>query len=152
MSLHLSTHQIISNPAESKGYDFYEYNGKEGIKLKKRMIYFMLFLMIFTLISGCSPEDKSDEPALGKYVLQGAETEDWAWVILKENHQFEFNRNIATSYLPIGTYKVENHTLILMANENEYYYFTINGDELILQGSKLTNQLLEDHAVFKLKK
>jgi len=136
----------------SKGYDFYEYSGKEGIKLKKRMIYIVLFLIVFTLISGCSTEDKNAEPKIGKYVLQGAETEDWAWVMLKEGYQFEFNRNIATSYLPIGTYKVENNILVLKANENELYYFTINGDELILQGSKLTNQLLEDHAVFKLKK
>jgi len=120
--------------------------------LKKSTIYFMLILIVFTLISGCSTQDKNAEPKIGKYILQGAETEDWAWVILKENHQFEFNRNIATSYLPIGTYKVENQTLILMANENETYSFTINGDELILQGSKLTDQLLKDHAVFKLKK
>ena len=120
--------------------------------MKKRMIYIVLFLIVFTLISGCSTEDKNAEPKIGKYVLQGAETEDWAWVMLKEGYQFEFNRNIATSYLPIGTYKVENNILVLKANENELYYFTINGDELILQGSKLTNQLLEDHAVFKLKK
>ena len=110
----------------------------------------MVFLLLFPLISGCSAEKKNDEPKLGKYVLQGAPVEDWAWVNLKENHQFEFNRNIATSYLPTGTYKVENHTLILMANENELYYFTIDGDELILQGNKLTEQLLEDHAIFKL--
>lgn len=135
---------------EPIGFDFYEYIGKEGIKLKKRLIYLMLFLLVFTIISGCSPKEKNSEPKLGKYVLQGAETEDWAWVILKENHQFLFNRNIATSYLPMGTYTVENTTLILKANENELYYFMIDGDELILQGNKLTDQLLKDHAIFKL--
>jgi hypothetical protein len=135
-----------------KGYDFYEYTGKEGIKLKKLMTYFMLFLIIFTVVSGCSPDEKNTEPKLGKYLLQGAESEDWAWVFLKENHQFEFNRHIALSYLPTGTYKVEDHTLILMANENELYYFTIDGDELILQGNKLTEEFIEEHAVFKLKK
>lgn len=118
--------------------------------MKKPMIYFMLILIVITLISGCSTEDKNTEPKIGKYVLQGAETEDWAWVILKENHQFEFNRNITTSYIPMGTYKVENQTLILMSNINEVYYFTIDRDELILQGSKLTDQLLEDHSIFKL--
>lgn len=116
------------------------------------MIYFMLLLMVFTLILGCSPEDKNIEPEIGLYVLQGAETIDWAWVRLLEDHQFEFNRNIATSYIPIGTYKVENRTLILMANENEAYYFTIDGDELILQGNKFTANLLKDNAVFKLTK
>ena len=131
-------------------FDFYEDIGKEGIKLKKRLIYLMLFLLVFTIISGCSPKEKNSEPKLGKYVLQGAETEDWAWVILKDNHQFLFNRNLATSYLPMGTYTVENTTLILKANENELYYFTIDGDELILQGNKLTDQLLKDHAIFKL--
>lgn len=118
--------------------------------MKKRFVYFTLFLMIFTFISGCSPEAKNTEPKLGKYVLQGAETTDWAWVLLIENHQFEFNRNLATSYRPMGTYKVENSTLILKANENELYYFTIDGDELILQGNKLTEQLLEDQSIFKL--
>jgi hypothetical protein len=135
-----------------KGYDFYESTGKEGIKLKKRMTYFMLFLIIFAVISGCSPDEKNAEPNLGKYVLQGAETEDWAWVLLKENHQFEFNRNLATSYVPMGTYKVENHTLILSSSLNEVYYFTIDGDELILQGNKLTVDLLKDKSVFKLTK
>lgn len=131
---------------------FTNINGKDGIKLKKRFVYLTLFLMIFTFISGCSPEVKNTEPKLGKYVLQGAEIEDWAWVILKENHQFLFNRNIATSYLPMGTYTVENKTLILKANENELYYFTIDGDELILQGNKLTEQLLKDQSIFKLTK
>jgi hypothetical protein len=135
-----------------KGYDFYEYTGKEGIKLKKRMTYFMLFLIIFAVVSGCSPDEKNAEPKLGTYVLQGAEPEDSAWVLLKENHQFEFSRHIALSYLPTGTYSVEKKTLILKANENELYYFTIDGDELILQGNKLTEEFMEEHAVFKLKK
>lgn len=120
--------------------------------MKKRMAYLLLFLLVFTLISGCSPDEKNTEPKLGKYVLQGAETEEWAWVLLNEDHQFEFNRNLAMSYRPVGTYSVENNTLILMANENEAYYFTIDGDELILQGSKLTEKFIDEHAVFKLMK
>lgn len=143
---------FLLNRRESTRIEHNEWNGKEGIKLKKRFVYVMLFLLCFTLISGCTAEEKNVEPKIGKYVLQGAETEDWAWVILKENHQFLFNRNLATSYLPMGTYTVENSTLILKANENELYYFTIDGDELILQGNKLTDQLLKDHAIFKLTK
>ena len=112
----------------------------------------MLSLVVLFIFSGCSLDLKTDEPKIGKYVLQGAPVEDWAWVNLKENHQFEFNRNIATSYVPTGTYKVENHTLILSSSLNEVYYFTIDGDELILQGNKLTVDLLKDKSVFKLTK
>ncbi|MGB4589368.1 MAG: hypothetical protein WBI17_09060 [Clostridiaceae bacterium] len=120
--------------------------------MNKQGKYFLLFLFVFIFTSGCSPETKTTEPKIGKYVLQGAETEDWAWVLLKEDHQFEFNRNLATSYVPMGTYKVENQTLILSSSLNEAYYFTIDGDELILQGNKLTAELLKDKSVFKLTK
>lgn len=100
--------------------------------------------LIFTI--GCS----SKELKTGKYVLQGTEVEVWAWVLLKEDSKFEFNRNMATSYLPIGTYEVNGGFLVLTVSPDETYRFKINGDTLVFESGKMAEPFIEKGAIFKL--
>lgn len=103
-----------------------------------------------SLISGCSIQNKIEEPKIGKYVIQGAESEWMEWVLLKENKEFQFNRNIYMSYLPIGTYSIDGNKLILYVNENESYVFIIEGNKLIFDSSNGINAVVEKGTVFKL--
>ena len=48
-------------------------------------------------------------------------------VCLKADGTFWFNRHIAMSYLPIGTYSVEGTKLTLFVTEEETYLFEISG-------------------------
>ena len=80
-------------------------------------------------------------------------------VSLKENGEFTFSLHILSSYLPMGTYTVEEDQLILStADEINTYVFTIKEDTLILntekssempQYNKIPNNLV-DGAVFQL--
>lgn len=117
---------------------------------KKVMVVLLVASILFT--SACSFQDNVEELATGKYVMRDAKTEDWAWVLLGDENHFEFNRNIATSYRPMGTYSVENNELILKVNDNELYIFKIKGNGLIFESGKYAESLIEIGTVFELTK
>ncbi len=111
----------------------------------------LLIIMSVLLVSACSFKGPNDLK-LGKYVMEDTETEDFAWVLLEENNQFQFNRNIATSYLPMGSYSVEEDELILQSGLDEIYRFKISGNSLIFESGKAAESLVEKGTVFVLTK
>jgi hypothetical protein len=106
------------------------------------------FFVLFTAACASS----SNEPALGKYIMKDAENEEYSWVILKENNEFEFNRHIATSYRPSGTYSIEEDLLILKANEDEIYIFKVVKKTLVFQSGQFAEGIVEIGTVYELKK
>ena len=70
----------------------------------------------------------------------------------EDNNRFVFNRNLATSYDPTGTYSVENSELILRGNVNEVYKFKINGNNLIFESGEYAEGLVEIGTIFELTK
>ena len=97
------------------------------MKIKKVLIG----LMIVFLVSACTI--KNNEVTLGKYVLEDAEVIGMAWLVLSEENQFVFNRNMFMSYWPSGSYAIENGVLILIANESEVFIFKIEGETLLFE-------------------
>lgn len=116
----------------------------------RSMIVLIAVSVLFT--SACAFGGRTEEPATGKYVMQGAPIKEWAWVLLEEDHQFKFNRNLATSYLPMGTYSVEKDELLLKVNDKEIYRFRIEGDRLIFESGELAESLVDIGTVFELTK
>lgn len=116
----------------------------------KSMIILMAAAVLFA--SACALQDRVEPLATGKYVMKDAQTEEWAWVLLEEENRFEFNRNLATSYRPMGTYVVENDVLVLKVNDQETYKFKIKGDTLIFESGKYAESLIEKGTVFELSK
>jgi hypothetical protein len=112
----------------------------------KTRIIALLAAFSLMLALGCS----NKELKAGKYVMQGTELAEWAWVILEDDGKFVFNRNLATSYLPIGTYTVEEGMLILSVSANETYRFRVDGNDLIFDSGKYAEPLVEKGAVFRL--
>ena len=71
-----------------------------------------------------------------------------SYVTLKENNEFEFNRDIVLSYLPMGTYAVENGRLKLMVTETESYIFTIEGNKLIFESGPVSDSIVKKGTVY----
>jgi|GEM_PF-780669 len=96
---------------------------------------------------------KSSETGLlypGRYTLMGTKPENISWIQLKEDKTFEFNRHIATSYRPTGTYEVELDLLYLSLDNEVAYIFNIEGGKITLQEDLLENALIEEGAIFQL--
>lgn len=119
-------------------------------KRKISAVFLIIFVLVLVLVTGCSKQNKTEEPKLGRYVIQGTEPEGLAWVLLNENKQFVFNRGAITSYRPSGTYSIKNKVLTLYVNEDESYIFSIEGEKLVFQSGKFAENLVEKGAVFKL--
>ena len=129
------------------------------MKLMKKLklpIFICLLLTSVLLPTACNPQSKPKELATGKYVMQNETVEDWAWVLLKENYQFEFNRDMGTSYRPTGAYEVKDNELFLKADAATKYKFEISEDQLIFKGlvsesGEILDGIPEIGSVFKFK-
>ncbi|WP_432666942.1 hypothetical protein R9X47_11350 [Wukongibacter baidiensis] len=114
--------------------------------MKKRLLM-MIMITSLILSFGCSNKKNANELKVGKYV----EVENGlAWVILKENNQFEFNRHIVTSYRPRGSYSIQDGELILRVNDSEEYKFKIDGEKLVFESGTHIGSLAKEGAVFQL--
>lgn len=116
--------------------------------MKTKMIA-MVLVFVFLLLPACSIN--SEKIQLGKYVLKDAQSEDWSWILLQENNQFEFNLANNISYRPSGTYVVENDELLLKVNDEVQYRFQIKDHSLIFKGGGNSGELLDLNAVYELK-
>ncbi len=125
--------------------------GRRSEMIMKNRSKILLIMALITVAAGCSMKEKPEEPQTGKYVMKESEIEDFAWVLLEEDHKFQFNRHIATSYVPMGKYYMEDDELILEVNENEIYRFRVHGNTLIFESGKTAESLVEKGAVFELK-
>lgn len=121
------------------------------MKRKAIALCFILIASMLVIFTGCSKQNEVEDLKLGRYVLQEeTEIDDFAWVLLKENSEFEFNRGITTSYRPTGTYLIEDGMLPLYVSEEESYIFTIDGDNLIFKRGEFADGIIEEGAIFKL--
>ena len=114
-----------------------------GDNMKKRLLL-MIIVITIIFICGCSNEGLK----LGKYVKfkNGFE---YAWVELKENNEFEFNRSIATSYWPRGSYSIQDGELILKVRDEEEYKFKIDGEKIVFISGTHIGNLLDEGEVFQ---
>lgn len=112
----------------------------------KRRLLMMIIITSLILICSCYNERNAYELKTGKYV----EVDNGlAWVVLKENNEFEFNRGIA-SYRPKGRYRIQDGQLILEVSDKEEYKFKIDGEILTFESGTYIKNLIKDGAVFQL--
>ena len=123
--------------------------GECDISIKKSAKFFIICAFVI-VVTGCLNGNRASELKTGRYVMEDNTIENYAWVLLKEDNKFEFNRSLTSSYVPIGHYLVENNTLKLIVNEDEIYTFSVDEDKLIFKGSNTVSDLVKEEAVFKL--
>lgn len=118
--------------------------------MKNLWKFFVVFVLCFNLLS-CASSSEDSVLAVGKYVLNKDSEED-AWLIIKEGNVFEFNRGGALSYRPSGDYTINKDQLILRVSKDEVYKFEIVNDTLKFLGDKDLEKTLETGSIFKLSK
>ena len=123
-----------------------------SLKFMKIKLSMLIMAAIVMLTLACAFQNNFGELKTGKYVLQDEPSEDWAWVLLDDKNEFQFNRDSATSYRPVGKYSVENNELILRVNDDEVYRFEIKGSSLVFKSGEYAEGLLESGTVFELTK
>lgn len=118
-----------------------------------KIIRWILLMVVILLISGCTFQRNSNLVKEGKYVFTHSQNINTsfigAWIELKKNNQFEFNRSMATSYRPSGTYSIQEDTLTFVVSEDEFYRFKIEEDELVFVEGSYLNGLIEEGSVFE---
>lgn len=130
-------------------------NFMKKIRLPKITWLILLLITSIFISTACSLQTKPTELATGKYVMGTTEDDQWSWVLLKENDEFEFSLGWSISYLPTGTYKVTDNELLLTVEPSENYLFEISGDRLIFinkinECGKVLEGVTEPGSVFKL--
>jgi len=122
----------------------------------------ILIIMIALFLTACNSNNEKITVKVGTYVLEQTETESTflPYVNISDN-DITFTYDFLSSYLPHGTYTIEDDILTMITDDNQYkYVFQVDGDKLIFQKNKssdvnLTDARfgisLTDNAIFKLK-
>ncbi len=116
--------------------------------------------LFFTLFFACLLAGCAESPGLPVrcYVFEQSDEVLKPTVTLEENNRFSFMYSGLSSYLPRGTYEIDQNKLILRAEDAIgdsviQYVFEINDDTLIFQAKQSTIipsfASLPDGAVFK---
>lgn len=128
----------------------------------KRTRVSLIMVWIFLFLTACNSNNDTATIKDGTYVLEQIDTET---VILPSitisDDDISLTYDYLSSYLPFGTYKIEDNILTMITNDRKYkYVFQVGGDKLIFQknGSAKVNLTddrigikIADKAEFKLK-
>ncbi|SFN32169.1 DUF4829 domain-containing protein [Proteiniclasticum ruminis] len=87
-------------------------------------------------------------PTPGKYLMNDARIPGGTWIYLRPDGTFVFMRDLATSYVPQGTYRISADELILDVSKEEYYIFKIEGDTLLLKDGTHIKELVPINSLF----
>ena len=87
-------------------------------------------------------------PTPGKYLMNEARVPGGTWIYLRPDETFVFMRDLATSYVPQGTYRITGDELILEVSKEEHYIFKIEGDTLQLKDGTNIKELVPINSLF----
>lgn len=87
-------------------------------------------------------------PTSGKYLMNEARVPGGTWIYLRPDQTFVFMRDLATSYVPQGTYRITGDELILEVSKEEHYILKIEGDTLQLKDGTNIKELVPINSLF----
>ena len=101
------------------------------------LLKFLLLVMVGALI-GCSNSTKTTEQyiSVGTYVMQESEESIKPNVSLEDSNKFTFTYSVLSSYIAIGSYEVDDGSLILKTDDSEYIYVFIIKDGALVFNAK----------------
>ena len=113
---------------------------KAEVTEMKKLLYILIITMFFVFsLSGCDKaSDKNAELLLKSYEYEKSGEPLKPNVTLDEDNKFSFCYSFLSSYLPVGTYEIENGNLILIPDDdlNNQYIFEIEDETLIFNAEK----------------
>jgi len=123
-----------------------------------KKVYFISILLLFLtcVLVGCSNDAKSNEKNISvrAYIMEESKEPVKPTVLLEDNSKFTFTYSVLSSYIAMGSYKVDDGNLILETDDGKYkYVFKIEEDSLIFnaaESSKMPSYVnVPDGAIFK---
>lgn len=129
----------------------------------KKIWVSLIMVLILLFFTACNFNNVTSTVKDGTYVLEQTETNAVTLPsVTVSNEDISFTYDYLSSYLPIGSYKIEENILTMKTSDGKYkYVFLIDKDKLIFQKDEssevnLTDNRSEikitDNAIFKLKK
>lgn len=112
--------------------------------MKKKIVLLLILILCMAAVWRYN-NSNNDKLKLGRYKTSDGNS----WVDLKENNKFGFNRHIATSYLPEGTFDIKDQELMLVVSDNEKYIFTIKDKGLVFKEAKDVGAIVKPGTVFE---
>ena len=112
--------------------------------MKKKIICLMLMLFMLCAATLSLTACVDAEITTGTYITD----DGMAWVVIKEDNTFMFNRHIATSYRLSGNYNIINRKLTLHNSEADKYIFDIKDGRLVFKNAYLNGKLINKNEEF----
>lgn len=105
--------------------------------MKHRYLVFLL-MMISIILVGCKSEQSVETIKNGTYIMEGKEVDAVLFPsITISDNEFTFVYDLLSSYMPRGTYSIEDDLLMMTTDDKQYtYVFEIDGDNFIFQEDK----------------
>lgn len=122
--------------------------------MKKTSISFMMVLTIL-LLSACN-YNNADTVKNGTYVLEKEKKASkylpLSYVTISDD-EILFTYDLLSSYLPHGTYSIDDGKLTMKTDDNKYVYvFEIHGDNLVFQKNESSAiKMIDSRLGFELK-
>jgi len=129
-----------------------------GFNVKNYFCLPFLIIIFLCLSVGCSDnrDTSNSNLAIGNYQFQGTDESLKPFVNLKENNEFVFVYSAISSYIPVGTYEINQDNLILTTDDGKYeYVFKIKNNTVIFNKEASDSYIgdsLKDGAVFILER
>lgn len=141
--------------------------------MKKTFALGIAVLVLLVSLVGCDKENEEINPAsnpandpqaisnptdnnililetyIAPYVVDG-DGKVSSTLTLKSNNEFALSGNEFISYMPCGTYTIDNEKLLLTVTEEEVYVFTIDDGRLIFESGTWLENWVEKGTVFYL--
>lgn len=114
--------------------------------LKKRLTGIIIILVLIAL-SACNASDKSIAIKNGTYYYeQSGEEQGFSPYVTISDHDIIFSYDALSSYMPIGTYTVEDNILTMRTDDKNYtYVFQLKKDQLVFLKDDSSALTLIDH-------
>lgn len=99
----------------------------------KKSLYALIIISMTLIFVACSKSNKEAiDLEVRAYIMNDSEEFLKPTVTLQENNKFTFVYSALSSYIPMGTYEIDNNKLILKTdNGKEEYVFKIDNGTLI---------------------
>lgn len=123
-----------------------------------KKIGFILMILLLLMLTGCNSKEDTPTVMNGSYIMEHDDETVLTPSVTISDDTFTFFYDPLSSYMPIGSYKIEEDVLTLTTDDKKYHYvFRIDGDSLIFQKDESSTVRLidkrigpqvEDQAVF----
>lgn len=98
----------------------------------------MIIILILLLLTSCNTSKNTTTLKDGTYVLEHTGEEEGLFPsVTITGNDISFTYDVLSSYLPYGSYTIDNNVLTMKTSDGIYkYVFKVEGDKLVFQESE----------------